>query len=231
MRMLTRFGLGLAGRCWWRLRWSRRIPRCPAMALPSEAQVTGHHHKGVFGWRHCVTCQRAWAKHATEWTFRRPPPVSPPESFLARQSTNTPMLRDVRPRGSAVVTGPVTITDSYPPDTLRLAGRPSSRVLRGYAVVGGGPEMVGADPSPVGVARAWASPGKQPPVGRRPQTRRGSYDASVMPSSMIPAPTGLTNPSGGRPHVISHLLGVGTMSREYRQNRDSKSRERHAAIS
>ena len=32
-----------------------------------------HHHKGLFGWRHCVECQRARVKRTTGSIFRRPP--------------------------------------------------------------------------------------------------------------------------------------------------------------
>ncbi len=43
-----------------------RADDAPAMpgnpAAPQNSQVSGHHHQGLFGWRHCVECQRAMAK-------------------------------------------------------------------------------------------------------------------------------------------------------------------------
>ena len=57
--------------------------------------------------------------------------------------------------------------------------------------------MAGADPAPVGVSRAGLHPGKRPPDGRgAPRPGAGLYDPSVMPSSMIPAQTGLTGSLG-----------------------------------
>jgi hypothetical protein len=47
---------------------------------------------------------------------------------------------------------------------------------------------------------------------------------------MIPAPTALTNPPSDRPHVISHLFGVGSIRRHAREARQDKAREAHASI-
>ncbi len=58
----------------------------------------------------------------------------------------------------------------------------------------------------------------------------GVYDPSVLPSSMIPAQTALADSPSGRPHVISHLLGFGGISRHIREKREDKQREAHASI-
>jgi hypothetical protein len=47
---------------------------------------------------------------------------------------------------------------------------------------------------------------------------------------MIPAQTALSNPSAGRPHIISHLFGFGGLARHHREVRQDKAREAHAAI-
>jgi hypothetical protein len=52
-----------------------------------------------------------------------------------------------------------------------------------------------------------------------------------MPSSMIPAQTALAGPSAGRPHVISHLFGIGGITRHAREERADRKREAHASIS
>ena len=65
MRFLARLGLGLCGLA---LVTSAVVkaddPAAPPSnaVVPQAAQVAGHHHKGLFGWRHCVECQRAYAK-------------------------------------------------------------------------------------------------------------------------------------------------------------------------
>ncbi|MGZ3432630.1 MAG: hypothetical protein ACXWN0_13230, partial [Isosphaeraceae bacterium] len=65
MRFLARLGLGLWGLA---LVTSAVVkaddPAAPPSdaAVPQAAQVAGHNHKGLFGWRHCVECQREYAK-------------------------------------------------------------------------------------------------------------------------------------------------------------------------
>ena len=92
--------------------------------------------------------------------------------------------------------------------------------------------MAGGDPAPVGVSRAgqprWNAP-RMAAGGPRPGA--SPYDPAVMPSSMIPAQTALASPSGGRPHVISHLFGFGGISRHVREEREDRKREAHASIS
>ena len=64
MRILARFGLGLCGVVLGVGSAARAddAPAPPDVAAALKAQAPGHHHKGLFGWRHCVECQRAWAK-------------------------------------------------------------------------------------------------------------------------------------------------------------------------
>jgi hypothetical protein len=47
---------------------------------------------------------------------------------------------------------------------------------------------------------------------------------------MIPAQTALDGATNGRPHVISHLFGIGGMTRHRQEARDDKQRSKHASI-
>jgi hypothetical protein len=52
-----------------------------------------------------------------------------------------------------------------------------------------------------------------------------------MPTSMIPPQTALGGPTGARPRIISHLLGLPDLRRLRRESDSYKSREPHASIS
>ena len=124
------------------------------------------------------------------------------------------------------VSGPVSVVESYPPghavaDGPVLAGN----LPPGYAVVGGGgPQMAGADPTPVGVSRAAQTQWNNSRLASMPP-RAGvaSYDPSVQPSSMIPPQTALDTQTTSRPHILSHLFGIGGISRQVREEREDKS--------
>jgi len=130
-----------------------------------------------------------------------------------------------------VIVGPVTYVDQNPAGHAVMGGPAmASNLPPGYAVVGGVvPGMEGADPTPVGVARASAAQWNGPRMAAGPRMGAG-YDPSVMPSSMIPAQTALDGAANDRPHVISHLFGVGGISRHRREARDDRRREQHASI-
>jgi hypothetical protein len=61
---------------------------------------------------------------------------------------------------------------------------------------------------------------------RRPGA--GSYDPSVMPTSVPPPPTPMPGPGHNRPHVISHMLGLPIIGKRY-EERVEKRRELHSA--
>jgi hypothetical protein len=48
---------------------------------------------------------------------------------------------------------------------------------------------------------------------------------------MIPPQTALDTETAARPHVLSHLFGIGAISRHIRESHDDKAREAHASIS
>ena len=238
MRILARLGLGLCGVV---LGAASAVqaddsPAPPDVTAALAAQATGHHHKGLFGWRHCVECQRAWAKKH-DGVDVPPPPANLPATLVPGQAVhdhNSP-ARCAACEAGAVVTGPVTIVESYPPGHAVVGGPAmAANSPPGYAVVGGstGPVMAGGGPAPVGVSRSgqthWNAP-RMAASGPRPGS--SPYDPAVTPSSMIPAQTALAGPQSGRPHVISHLFGFGGISRHAREQREDREREAHASIS
>ena len=236
MRFLARLSVGLCGLA---LVTSAVVRADDPAAPPSEAvvpqaaQVAGHHHKGLFGWRHCVECQREYAKkrHGVDV----PPPPSTAEAVMAG-----PIVHDhnhgagcAACQAGTVVSGPVSVVESYPPGHAVVGGPVLAGNLRpGYAVVGGGgPAPAGVDPAPVGVSRAVQSQWNNPRIASMPP-RAGvaPYDRSVQASSMIPPQTALDTQTTTRPHILSHLFGIGEISRHIREAREDKERDAHASI-
>src|SRR5271165_6837676 len=84
MRFLARLGLGLCGLA---LVTSAVVkaddPAAPHSdaVVPQAAQVAGHNHKGLFGWRHSVECQREYAKK--RYGVDVPPPPSTAAAAMA----------------------------------------------------------------------------------------------------------------------------------------------------
>lgn len=237
MRFLARLGLGLCGLA---LVTSAVVkaddPAAPPSdaVVPQAAQVAGHHHKGLFGWRHCVECQREYAKK------RYGVDVPPPPSTAAAAAMARPIVHDhnhgapcAACQAGTVVSGPVSVVESYPPGHAVVGGPVMAGNLPpGHAVVGGGAaEPAGVDPTPVGVSRAVQSQWNNPRLAAMPP-RAGvaSYDPSVQPSSMIPPQTALDSQTSTRPHILSHLFGIGGISRHIRESREDKERDAHASI-
>ena len=231
-----------------------RADDAPAMpgnsAAPQNSQVSGHHHQGLFGWRHCVECQRAMAKKR-DGVDVPPPPMTAAGAAMggtlvhehvqgalcaACQAgtvvTGPVTVVESYPPGQAVVGGPVTVVESYPPGRAVVGGPVMAGNLPpGYAVMGGMPAMAGADPTPVGVSRAGQAQWNNPRLASLPpRPGAGSYDPSVRPSSAVPAQTALDTQTSNRPHILSHLFGIGGISRQLREVREDKSREAHASI-
>ena len=71
-----------------------------------QPQTTPHHHKGLFGRRHCVECQRAYVKAHDGVDVPAPPPIESGAMMhgqvMAGQGSSCPTCQ-----GNAVVTGPV----------------------------------------------------------------------------------------------------------------------------
>ncbi|MGP0065441.1 MAG: hypothetical protein ACLQGP_17785 [Isosphaeraceae bacterium] len=193
-------------------------PQTVAAYGTQKAAPAPHHHKGLFGWRHCVECQRARAKKQDGVEI--PPPPGPPE------------MAGMAVRGETMVTGPVIMMDSdghmvkeSQEAGFAVVGDPSAP---GVAVVGeSGPS---SEPVPVGVARGAQMPSADPlmaAMARRPGA--GSYDASVVPTSIPAAPQAMSGPGHNRPHIISHIFGLPQLGR-HRREQEAKERQQHAAI-
>ena len=232
MRILARFGLGLCAAWCSASRPAARAgdtPAPPDPAAAAEAQAPGHHHKGLFGWRHCVECQRAVGQEA-RWRGRASSPVDlagrrdpRPGRFMQHGTPRRP-ARPARP--GDVIVGPVTTSTQ----SARARGRGRAgrwpRTAPGYAVVGGATARRW---------RVWTRSGRRGTSGPGPRwdgprmaaggPRPGSAAPMIrrsMPSSMIPAQTALDSAPTGRPHVISHLFGFGGISRHAREAREDR---------
>src|SRR5262249_55233304 len=125
------------------------------------------------------------------------------------------------------VNGPGMVSNPYG-GGYAVVGPGGPEEAPGYAVVGGG--MPGADPTPIGVARAtqnpWADP-RMAAAAHRPGA--GPYDPAVVPSSIPPGQVAMSGPGHDRPHVVSHVLRIPKMGRHWQAHQDRR-REQHAAI-
>ncbi|MGO9600863.1 MAG: hypothetical protein ACLP7Q_23020 [Isosphaeraceae bacterium] len=218
---------------------SQAASTCSAPA----SQAVGHHHKGLFGWRHCVECQRAWVKQHDGVD------VPPPPSGLPASVANVPGTVVSGPAASnhghgigcsacqaaTVVGGPATVVESYPPGHAVSGGQVmAGNYPPGYAVSGGNfaPGVASVEPTPVGVSRSSQTRWNSSRVAATgPRVPAGPYDSSVRPSSMIPPQTALDPETTSRPHILSHLFGFDGIARHLRESRDDKAREAHASIS
>ncbi|MGO9464977.1 MAG: hypothetical protein ACLQVF_12595 [Isosphaeraceae bacterium] len=212
-----------------------------AMASNNEVPPV-HNHKGLFGRRHCVECQRAYAKR--HYGVDVPPPPSfAPGVAMQGQVVTAPGARCAACEAS-VVSGSVVAADPHAPG-YTVVGGPTAMAgeAPGYAVAGGNVAMsgapgyavvggaaTGAEPSPIGVARSmqpqWANP-RMAAYGARPGAL--GYDPSVTPSSIPPAQDALASPGHDRPHIVRHILGLPTFG-AHRREQEEKARAKHAAI-
>lgn len=206
-------------------------------------QAAGHHHKGLFGWRHCVECQRTWVKNH-DGVDVPPPPSNLPASVANVPGTvvRGPAVAD-QGHGAAcsacqartVVSGSLTVVSAYPPGHAVAGGQVlAGNYPPGYAVSGGnfGPGVASVEPTPVGVSRSSRTGWNNPTVAATgPHRPTGPYDPSVRHSSMIPPQTALDTETTSRPHILSHLFGFGEISRHIREGREDKARQAHASIS
>jgi hypothetical protein len=194
-----------------------------AAAAPGAdpAERKPHHHKGLFGWRHCVECQRAHVKQH-DGVEVPPPPGMPAMAGMAVQ-------------GETVVTGPVVFIDAQGQEVkdprsagFAVVGPGSESSAAGVAVVGGAEPS--AEPVPIGVARGGQNPLADPrmaSMSRAPGA--GSYDASVVPTSIPQAQEAMGGPGHDRPKIISHLFGL-PMLGWHRRQAEEQERRQHAAI-
>jgi hypothetical protein len=204
-----------------------------AYAMPAgqpQPQPAPHHHKGLFGRRHCVECQRAYVK-AHDGVDVPPPPSIEAGAMMHGQVITAQGGPCPTCQGNGIVTGPVLTANANAPGYAVVGGpgAMASADAAGYAVVGEGP--MGPDPAPIGVSRSVQGPNGGPSMaamGARPGAA-GPYDPSVVPTAIPPAQEAMEGPGHNRPHIISHLLGLPIIG-ERRREREDKEREKHAAI-
>jgi hypothetical protein len=181
-----------------------------AQPMPAPANSTAsHHHKGLFGWRHCVECQRAYVK-AHDGVDIPPPPGYPGAM------------------GGTIVGGPMMVGNPGAAG-YAVVGPGGALEAPGYAVVG--EPMPPGSPAPIGVARATQLPSADARTAAM-AARAGSrpYDPTVAQTALPPAQVALASPARDRPHVISHLFGLPRLGRHW-EHRAERRRETHAAIS
>ena len=198
-----------------------------AASVPPDmaAQPKPHHHKGLFGRRHCVECQRAYAKAHDGVDIPPPPELGPiagtPGHVHTAQAGNC-----LTCQGSVVVSGPVSSGDPHAPGYAVTTGpvTVAGAEAPGYAVVG--ETLSGPEPSPIGVSNSRQASLADPRMSAMgPRPGAGPVDPSVIPTGMPPAQETLTSPRHNRPHIISHLLGIPQFGqlRRTREDEDAKS--------
>ena len=173
---------------------------------PPSQPAPHHHHKGLFGRRHCVECQRAYVK-AHDGVDVPAPPADRGRCDDARSGCWPPRLRAcARLPGERSCVG--TGHDGQRVRSwLRGGRRPGHDGQRqctglcrcGWHRVRSTSRARSVSREPVRI-RGMAAMGPRPGAG--------AYDPSVVPTSIPPAQVALAGPGHDRPHVIGHLLGI-----------------------
>jgi hypothetical protein len=191
-------------------------PMAPAYSGEPQPAPGKHHHRGLFGWKHCVECQRAHVK-ARDGIDIPAPPSQPGMVYQGQAFQSGPMMMNGQPV--------VMMNGSQEPGyaVVGPGGLPDGA---GYAAVGG----PSADPTPIGLARGATNPWADPRMAAMsPRPGGGPYDPSVVPSGIPRAPTPMGSAGHDRPHVISHMFHIPRFG-QHRQEREDRMRENHAAI-
>jgi hypothetical protein len=192
-------------------------PAAPIINAAPGADPNTHNHKGLFGRRHCVACQRAAAKRESGID------VPPPPGMAGDPTAHI--------HGVGITEANCPKCKALGVGTVRMVNEPGSkpgfavvdgREKPGFAVVNGADPQ--AEPSPIGVARGgqipWAGNRMAAtPAGAGPG--RG-YDPAVIPSSVAPAQVPVADPSHNRPHIIGHVLGISQIRRDIKKYREDR---------
>jgi hypothetical protein len=228
--VLVLFGLAMAVPAWV---MAAPLGDGDPAAEQASPQPPPHKHNGLFGWRHCVICQRARAKAESGVDVPPPPSLGPaagmqgPVAGVHDHVMLAPGAACSACQGQVVVTGPTTIIENPAPG-YAVMGAPAG-AAPGYAVVGG-PAGLGADPAPIGVARNSQPPLADPRMAAAgPRPGASPYDPAVVPTSLPPSQVALAGPGHDRPHIIGHILGFPKLG-QHRHEREEKERQKHAAI-
>jgi hypothetical protein len=195
-------------------------PPAVEMQGPPPARAEPHHHKGLFGRRHCVECQRARVKARDGVDVPAPPPLEPGVAAgVASSEGYCPTCQ-----GRVVASAPAMSHDAQAPG-YAVVGGPAGPEAPGYAVVGDA--MAGSDPAPVGISKLRNSAPGDPRLAA--MGGRGPLDPAVVPTNLPPPQMALTSPPSNRPHILTHLFGLDVFS-HLRRDHETKERDKHASI-
>ena len=241
MRFLARFGLGLCGLSL--VAASRGAGPGPCVrryaGRPAGRGAGGRASpQGIVRLsRHCVECQRAYVKthDGVDVPLRLRP--CPPGGGLRGQvavhqhvpAAATAAARPARPARSSSGRSRTSTRPCPGPCGRRRPGA-AGQYAPGHAVVGGAIRGCRAWIRPrsawlVRLAGPWAGPhggGRRP--GQQPLRSGGPADQQIPPQ------TAIDNASTGRPHVISHLFGLGGITRTSRRPARTRQKQQHASI-
>jgi hypothetical protein len=237
MRVHARLVLGLFGLALAVPGWVVAAPPGdgdPVITEEVSPQPPPHRHTGLFGWRHCVICQRARAKRESGVNVPPPPSLGPaagvqgPAAGVHDHVMLAPGATCLECQGQVVMTGPSTVIENHAPGYAVVGG--SAAEAPGYAVVGG-PAGPGADPAPIGVARNSQAPWTDPRMAAAgPRPGSSPYDPAVRQSSLPPGQVPLSDAQhNSRTSIVAHALGFPKFG-QLRRDREDKERQKHAAI-
>lgn len=223
---LAALGLALAAPSFGWAQQDHESPQPEAKTDPGRPQH--RHRRTLFGGEIlCAECQRAKVKAEDGVDIPPPPPLLPPGPVVP-EGRCEPCERAGAVVPSPIASGPMRSGPAASgPRVVQGNGAPGHAVVGGEApgraVVGGGP-TVAAEPAPIGLAQSrTAAAGAPIPAAGRPI--KGPSDRAVAPSGFTP----IAPPGSNRPHIIEHALGLSAIGRHAREERERRSRERHAA--
>ena len=172
------------------------MPGATGMQAPPQAQAEPHHHKGLFGRRHCVECQRAYVKAHDGVDIPAPPPIDAGGAQgQVIVGAHCPTCQGEHGRVGTGREPRLTRSRICGGRRLWRSRRPDAP---GYAVVG--EAIVGSEPAPIGVAKAHTHGATDPRMAAMGgSSRRGTVDPSVVPdqSAACPGRPGGTGTSTG----------------------------------
>lgn len=203
MHLLARTGLALLG-----LALAAPVAVWADPPASADSSNPHQHRRGLFGKQKlCAECQRAKLQAQG---INIPPPPALPQGVVTTDGGVCTTCQQAAGQEGVVISS----TEAAP--GYAVVGGDSAP---GYAVVGG--QMPTADPSPIGVVQGRPAQAPGRPAGT---------DRSVMQASVAPAPDPVRPAGSNRPQILSHLFGISAIGRDYREAKQRRKGEAHAAI-
>jgi hypothetical protein len=191
------------------------MPGKTVVQAPAQA-TSEHHHKGLLGRRHCVECQRAYAKWHDGVDIPAPPPI-------VTTDTHGRVINNGVPCPTCQGNGMAGQDPNAP--GYAVAGGPDAP---GYAVIG--ETFAGTEPTPVGVAKArQGNMANARMAANGGRAGAGPVDPSVVPTNLAPAPEPIAGAGHYRPRIVTTLFGLPNFGRAWRDRQDQE-RQKHASI-